>query len=134
MMNKRFLLVLALGLCLPALPVLAHHSITAEFDPSRTMVLKGTITRVLWVNPHVYLYMDVKDDAGKVVNWALETYPPAVLRRGGLLRNAFKEGDVVTIDAFPPKDGTKSLAYLKQVTFPDGHSVEIWIGDPKNYK
>ena len=133
-MKKRLLLVLALGSCLPALPVLAHHSITAEFDPSRTMILKGTITRVLWVNPHVYLYVDVKDEAGKIVNWALETYPPSVLRRGGIVRNSFKEGDVVTINAFPPKDGTKSLAYLRQVTFPDGHSTEIWIGDPKNYK
>jgi hypothetical protein len=133
-MRKRLMLGLAFGLCLSAVPVLAHHSITAEFNPSTTMVLKGTITKVLWVNPHVYLYLDVKDDAGKVVNWAFETYPPAILRRGGLPREMFKEGQEVTIVAFPPKDGTKSLAYLKEITFPDGHTVEIWIGDPKNYK
>jgi hypothetical protein len=113
---------------------LAHHSITAEFDPSKVIVLKGTITAVDWVNPHVYLHLDVTDENGKTANWAFETYPPAVLKRGGLNRETFKEGQVVSIDAFAPKDGTKNLAYLKHITFADGHSVEIWIGDPGQYK
>jgi hypothetical protein len=133
MVQRKFLLPAALGLML-ATPVLAHHSITSEFDPNKTFVLKGTITKTEWVNPHVYLHVDVQDESGKVVNWALETYPPVVLRRGGVTRELLKEGQVVTIVAFPPKDGTKSLAYLKEITFPDGHSVEIWIGDPKDYK
>jgi len=133
MVQRKFLLPAALGL-LWATPVLAHHSITSEFDPNKTFILKGTITKTEWVNPHVYLHVDVQDENGKVVNWALETYPPVVLRRGGVTRDLLKEGQVVTIVAFPPKDGTKSLAYLKEITFPDGHSVEIWIGDPKDYK
>ena len=128
------LLPTAVGLFLAVAPALAHHSITAEFDPGRMFVLKGTITQVDWQNPHVYVHLDVKDDAGKVQNWALETYPPGVLHKGGVTRDTFKPGQVVSIDAFPPKDGTKSLAYLKTVTFADGHSLEIWIGDPSQYK
>lgn len=134
-MTRRMLsaLMVSFGLFL-VVPVFAHHSISAEFDPSKNFTLKGTITQVDWENPHVYIHLDVPDSSGKVVNWALETYPPAVLHKGGVTRETFKPGQVVTIDSFPPKDGTKSLAYLKTITFADGHSIEIWVGDPNQYK
>lgn len=134
-MRHRVSTVLLVAFCslIPSF-ALAHHSITAEFDPSKTILLKGTITAVDWVNPHVYLHMDVTDENGKTANWSFETYPPAVLKRGGINRETFKEGQVVSINAFPPKDGTKNLAYLKHITFADGHSVEIWIGDPSQFK
>lgn len=124
----------AFGSLLIVASALAHHSINAEFDSSKTIVLKGTITQVDWENPHVYVHLDVKDNSGNMANWALETYPPAVLHKGGVTRETFKPGQVVTIDAFPPKDGTKSLAYLKVITFSDGHSIEIWVADPNQYK
>jgi hypothetical protein len=128
------ILIVTFGLFLEVATAFAHHSITAEFDPSKTIVLKGTITQVDWENPHVYVHLDVKDDVGKVENWALESYPPAVLHKGGVTRETFKPGQLVKVDAFPPKDGTKSLAYLKVITFSDGHSIEIWVGDPNQYK
>jgi hypothetical protein len=124
----------AFGLLCAVASAFGHHSITAEFDPSRTFVLKGVITQTDWQNPHVYVHMDVKDPNGRVVNWSVETYPPGVLHKGGVTRETFKEGQEVSIEAFPPKDGTKSLAYLKTITFSDGHTVEIWIGDPSQYK
>ncbi len=127
-------LMATLGSFLAVLPVLAHHSITAEFDPGKNFVLKGTITEVEWENPHVYVHLAVKDKDAKVVNWSLETYPPGILHKGGVTRETFKEGQEVSIDAFPPKDGTKNLAYLKTITFADGHSIEIWVGDPSQYK
>ena len=133
-MTRKVGLVLASVVLSLAIPVFAHHSISAEFDPSKNFTLKGTITQVDWENPHVYVHLDVPDSSGKIVNWALETYPPAVLHKGGVTRETFKPGQVVSIDAFPPKDGTKSLAYLKTITFADGHSIEIWVGDPKDYK
>lgn len=128
------IVIFSFGLFLGVLPAFAHHSNSAEFDTSKDFTLKGTITQVDWENPHVYVHLDVTDSAGRVVNWALETFAPHVLHQGGITRDTFKPGQVVTIDAFPPKDGTKSLAYLKTITFSDGHSTTIWVGDPNQRK
>ena len=127
-------LLIALSLFLAAVPVFAHHSHNAEFDPSKTITLKGTITQVDWENPHIHVHLDVKDNSGKIVNWSFESYAPGVLHRAGITRETFKEGQVVTIAANPARDGTKDLAYLKEITYSDGHSIEIWLGDPSQYK
>ena len=112
--------VLSLFLLAAAAPVWAHHAFTAEFDTTKLMTLKGTITKVDWVNPHVYLHVDVKDASGKVTNWAIETGPTTALHRYGAGRTRFVEGQTITIQGYPAKDGTKNLAGLLHVKFQDG--------------
>ena len=73
--------MLALTAIVAAAPVLAHHSFAAEYDAKKPVTLKGTVTKVEWRNPHVYFFIDVVDEAGKPVNWALEMGPPAGLQR-----------------------------------------------------
>jgi hypothetical protein len=116
-------LTVALGLLSLGIPALAHHSATAEFDTSKTFSVKGTITKLEWINPHVYMYADVADEGGKVIPYSFETGPPGNLRRAGVLRTMFNVGDVVTIDASVAKDGTKHLGLLKAVHFADGHTI-----------
>ena len=111
--NLRRVLTAAFGLLLLAIPALAHHSATAEFDTSKTFTVKGTITKLEWINPHVYMYADVTDEGGKVIPYSFETGPPGNLRRAGVLRTMFNVGDVVSIDASVAKDGTKHLGLLK---------------------
>src|SRR5216684_5263130 len=99
---------LMLGLLL-TIPLWAHHSITAEFDTSKSITVKGTLTKIEWVNPHAYVYLDAKDDKGNVTAYSFETGPPGNLRRSGVLRTMFSVGDTVTIEAFAAKDGSKNL-------------------------
>jgi Family of unknown function (DUF6152) len=115
---------------LVALPLWAHHSITAEFDTSKSFTAKGTITKVEWVNPHAYLYMEAKDEKGIVTPYSFETGPPGNLRRAGILRTMFNVGDTVTIEAYAAKDGTSHLGLVKAVQFADGHSI-VMGKDPK---
>ena len=110
--------------------VLAHHSFQAEFDISKPMTLKGTVTKVEWVNPHVYLHVAVKDDKGAVTNWAFETLGPGRMRAEGMSKQTFGIGKVVTLKGYAARDGSKNLGFLRQVTFDDGHSIEVWLGDP----
>ena len=112
-----------LGLLSLAIPALAHHSATAEFDSSKTFTVKGTITKLEWFNPHVYMYADVTDENGKVTNYSFETGPPGNLRRSGVFKTMFNVGDVVTIDASVAKDGSKHLGLLKAVHFADSHTI-----------
>ena len=97
----------------------AHHSFAAEYDSSALITLTGVITKVEWTNPHIYIYIDVKDSSGKVTNWALEGYPPNTLKRTGFARGLLKEGDTSTMTAYKAKDASNSGAG-REVTFPDG--------------
>jgi len=119
---------LALVLLVRAIPLAAHHSFAAEFDINKQVTLKGVITKVEWVNPHVYLFIDVKDQGGKVTTWSLESLSTAAIRRGGVTRNMLGLGQNVSVTAYGSKDGS-NLAFLRKITFPDGHTVEIFLGD-----
>lgn len=120
------------GLLLAAVPALAHHAVQAQFDFDKPVELKGTLSKMEWINPHAYMHLDVKDDTGKVTTWALETVGPGGLRRAGLSRAArggLQVGQTYTIRGFMAKDGSRS-AFLKDLTLPDGRNVTIWFGDP----
>ena len=92
---------------LAAAPLMAHHSFAAEYDAKKPIELKGTNTKVDWMNPHVYFYIDVKDDSGKISNWAFEMGPPRLLERGGWKKSTMKEGDEVIVSGTLAKDGGK---------------------------
>jgi glyoxylase-like metal-dependent hydrolase (beta-lactamase superfamily II) len=100
----------------------AHHSFAAEFDASKRVTLKGVVTRVDWRNPHIYVYLNVKDDRGNVTEWACEGGPPNVLLRQGWSRTAVKEGDEVTIDGAVAKDSS-NRCNSRFVMLSDGRKV-----------
>ncbi len=118
----RSLTALAAAAFIAAIPVLAHHSFAAEYDSQAPITLKGTVTKVEWTNPHSYVYVDVKDANGNVVNWAVEGYPPNTLRRTGFTRDAMKPGDVVTINGWKARDGVNRAA-ARDVTLPNGTTL-----------
>jgi hypothetical protein len=97
-----------LALLLAALPGSAHHSFAAEFDASKPVNLTGAVTKVEWMNPHTWFYIDVKDETGKVTNWAVEMGSPNGLMRAGWTRNSMKLGDVVTVEGSRAKDGSNN--------------------------
>ena len=122
-MKATFGVVLAgLGLLISAAPVFAHHSFAAEFDDKKPVTLKGTVTKIDWMNPHIWIYVDVKDEAGKVVKWQCEGGPPNSLTRNGWTKNALQEGQEVTIEGFRAKDATNTCD-SRSVKLPDGRRV-----------
>jgi hypothetical protein len=112
----------AIAFAASAAPLVAHHSFAAEYDASKPITLKGTVTRVEWTNPHARFYVDVKDDSGTVTNWNLELASPNVLSRQGWTRNSLKFGDVITVEGSMAKDGAK-MANAKTVILADGKKV-----------
>ena len=109
---------------------LAHHSFQAQFDINKPLTMKGTVSKVEWVNPHVYVHIDVKDDKGVVTKWEFETLGPGRMRAEGMSKQTFGVGKVVTLKGYAARDGSKNLGFLRQVTFDDGHTIEVWLGDP----
>ena len=107
-MTYRWAATCAALLALAAIaPLAAHHSFAAEFDRNQPVNLTGAITKVDWNNPHVYFYVDVKDEkTGRVANWSFEMGAPAVLTRSGWKRSTMKVGDVVKVDGTRARDGS----------------------------
>src|SRR5580704_3939454 len=121
-MTSRLMTMIAGGLMIAAVPGFAHHSFSAEYDAAKPISLSGTVTKVEWMNPHARFYVDVKDDAGKVINWELELGSPNALMRLGWTRNSLKPGDQVMVEGSLAKDGSK-LANARKVTLADGRKV-----------
>jgi hypothetical protein len=104
-----------------ALPLLAHHSFSAEFDAGKTVTLRGVISKVEWINPHIFIYVDVKD-AGKTTTWALQSLPPLFFRGSGLTKDVLLSNkQEVTFTANPAKDGSQAYGFLTKLGYPDGH-------------
>jgi hypothetical protein len=122
-----FALSATAGLFLAVAPMMAHHSFAAEFDGEKPLDLTGTVTKVDWVNPHSWVYIDVKSEDGTVANWGLETGPPNVLYRAGWRRDTLKQGDMITVHGFAAKDGSHTLA-ARLVQTPDGR--KLFAGSP----
>jgi hypothetical protein len=126
---KARLCVFAMGLMAAAVPMLAHHSFSAEFDSSKPITLKGNVTKIDWLNPHIWIYLDVKDDAGKVAHWQCEGGPPNTLTRNGWTKNDLKSGDAVTISGTLAKDASNTCN-ASQVSLPDGRRVLAGSSNP----
>jgi hypothetical protein len=100
----------------------AHHSFAAEFDAKKPVELKGTLLELEWVNPHAWIHMEVKNDAGKVTKWDCELGSPNLLMRSGWRRDSLKKGDIIIVNGSAAKDGT-NLANAKTVKLADGTRV-----------
>jgi hypothetical protein len=117
------------GLCLwllaTAVPASAHHAFAAEFDADRPVEFSGTVTKVEWINPHVWIHIDVNTDAGATENWAFEAGTPNVLFRRGFTRRSLLPGVDVLVDGYQAKDGT-NRANGRDITLSDG--TKLFLG------
>ena len=116
------------SLLLATLPVLAHHSFAAEFDAAKPVTLKGTLTKMEWINPHGWLHIDVKGPDGKVQSWAIEAGAPNALIRRGLRSTDFPVGSELVVDGFQAKNGSTKVAG-NTVKFVDGRNFFLGSAD-----
>lgn len=125
-MVRRLLLVCAL-LPLLARSSLAHHSITGQFDISKSVTLQGTIVKVDWINPHVYVFLEVAGSHGHRTTWALSTIPIAMLRKADITRELLQgePGEVVTV-VFHPAYSGRALGWISRITYADGRYYALF--------
>jgi hypothetical protein len=115
----------AMILLFAAVTLVAHHSNAAQFDATKRVTIKGEVTKVEWTNPHAYIYVDVKDAAGKVVNYSLEGFPPNTLLRTGWSQKDLKQGDTISVEGCVSRDGSPNLL-AREVTLADGVTKKWW--------
>lgn len=128
-MRRKISLALAAAAALfCTFPLLAHHAVSAEFDASKVVTLKGVVSKVDWVNPHIFVYFDAKDDSGKVTTWRLQSLPPMFFKNSGLTKDKLLNGSDATVTAYPAKDGTDGFGFLLKLSYPDGHFYNLGGG------
>jgi len=121
-MTRTLLPLSAAMAVMTVMPALGHHSEAAEFDQNTPVKLTGTIVKVEWLNPHVWFYVDVKDEQGKVTTWGFSAAPPGALMRRGITKDALVIGAVVNVEGSRARDGSNN-ASGRSVTFADGKNV-----------
>ena len=110
-------------------PMWAHHGNSA-YDEARWITISGAVTEFVWANPHCQIFLDVKDDKGALVNWAIESQSPGILRRNNWTRTSVKPGDQITITLAPAKNGAPvgfSGNQMGKIVFADGHVLKMDI-------
>ena len=126
--NLLTFLIVGFSLTIVSRPLLAHHSESAEYDPAKPVKVTGTIKKVEWQNPHVWFYVDVKDENGTITTWGFSNSPPGSLMRRGITKDALKLGAVVNVEGSRARDGSNN-ASGRRVTFADGKNVFTATGE-----
>jgi hypothetical protein len=121
-MKRNLSVCIAFTLLAIAAPIFAHHSETAEYDATKPVKVTGILTKVEWMNPHIWFYVDVKDANGKITTWGFSSAPPGMLLRRGVTKDSLKIGAVVNVEGSRARDGSNNASGHK-VTFADGRNV-----------
>src|ERR1700686_5175109 len=129
MQTKLSVGVAALGLLLAVKPVSAHHAFAAEFDAKKPVKLRGTVTKMEWINPHAWIHVDVKKEDGTIDEWMVEAGTPNTLLRRGLTKDSLKSGTEIVVDGYQSKDGSLR-ANGRDLTLPNGQTLFLGSNSP----
>ena len=116
-------IVLCLGISV-TVPLLSHHAFSSEFDANKPVKLKGTVSRIEWINPHTWIHVDVKETDGKITKWMVEGGSPNALIRRGVTSQLLKVGMEVMVDGYQAKDGS-TRANGRDITLADGRKLSV---------
>ena len=125
--GRLLLLIVALSFAGAGLSLRAHHAEVAEYDSTKPVKVSGTLSKFEWSNPHVWFYVDVKGDGGRVTTWGFSTQPPGALMRRGVNKSALKIGSTVNVEGVQARDGSNNAA-MRSLTFADGTQVLVAEG------